>query len=261
MKPKAARRALDHDLHTEVGHVPAAVLDDVVEQHPQVGVDLELAAELLVDVPVEDLDVAGLVDHLRRRVQLGVVPRHGLDDLGGAEQGALFAVEELRQRPAALVDAELEPLLVAPLLDDGALVVVGGEAGRRCGLVGADDLLDVDVGVPVEVGRAVPLTGLGLLVQLAELGPGEGVVPREDGVGVVLDDVFDLVHVGVRDRQDRLDVVDVGAADDLFVGGEGVGHVRVLSEVRGVSRARPGRRNARAESGSPRSTCSLGARK
>ena len=27
--------ALDHDLHAEVGHVPAAVVDDVVEQHPR----------------------------------------------------------------------------------------------------------------------------------------------------------------------------------------------------------------------------------
>ena len=30
------REALDHDLHAEVGHVPAAVGDDVVEQHLQV---------------------------------------------------------------------------------------------------------------------------------------------------------------------------------------------------------------------------------
>jgi hypothetical protein len=45
---------------------------------------------------------------------------------------------------------------------------------------------------------------------LRSCGPGERVVPREDRVGVVLDDVLDLVDVGVGDRQDRLDVVDVG---------------------------------------------------
>ena len=123
-------QALDHHLHAEVGHVPAAVVDDVVEQHPQVGVDLEPAAELLLEVAGEDLDVAGLVDDLRAGVQLGVVPRHGLDDLGRAEQRALLAVEELARRPAAALDAELEPLLVAPLLDGGADVVVGSRPGR-----------------------------------------------------------------------------------------------------------------------------------
>ena len=90
-------QALDHHLHAEVGHVPAAVVDDVVEQHPQVGVDLVLAAELLVEVAGEHLDVAGLVDDLRAGVQLGVVPRHGLDDLGGAQQRALLAVQELAE--------------------------------------------------------------------------------------------------------------------------------------------------------------------
>ena len=40
------------------------------------------------------------------------------------------------------------------------------------------------------------------------------VVPREDGVGVVLDDVLDLVRVVRWDREDRVDVVDLGAADD-----------------------------------------------
>ena len=106
--------ALDHHLHAEVRHVPPAVVDDVVEQHPQVGVDLEPAVELLLQVAGEDLDVARLVDDLRRGVQLGVVPRHGLGDLRGAQQRALLAVQELGQRPPALVDAELEPLLARP---------------------------------------------------------------------------------------------------------------------------------------------------
>ena len=218
------RQALDHHLHAEVGHVPARVLDDVVEQHPQVGVDLEPAAQLLVDVAVEDLDVAGFVHRLRRGVQLGVVPRHGLDDLGGAQQRALLAVQELRERPAPLVDAELEPLLVAPLRDDRAVVVVGCEARLDRRLVGGHDLLEVDVGVPRQIGGGVPLADLGLLVQLAQLRASERVVPREDRVGVVLHDVLDLVDVGVGDRQDGLDVVDVVAADDRFVAGVRDGH-------------------------------------
>ena len=130
-----------------------------------------LAAELLVEVAGEDLDVAGLVDDLGAGVQLGVVPRHGLDDLGGADQRALLAVEELAEAPVAALDAELEPLLVAPLLDRRADVHVGVEAGAEHRLVLGDGLLDVDVGVPRQVGGGVPLTGLGLLVQLAQRRP------------------------------------------------------------------------------------------
>jgi len=53
-----------------------------------VRVDLILAAELLFEIASENLDVAGFVDDLRAGVQLGVVPRYGLDDLGGAQQRA-----------------------------------------------------------------------------------------------------------------------------------------------------------------------------
>ena len=216
---RGERQPLDHDLHAEVRHVPPRVLDDVVEEHAQVGVDLEPTAELLVEIPGEHLHVAGLVDDLGGGVQLGVVPGHGLGDLGGAQQGALLAVQELRERPAPLVDPELEPFLVAPLLDDGAGVVVGAETGREGGLIGRDHLVEFDGGVPGQVGGAVPLPGLGLLVELAELWAGEGVVPGEDRVGVVLHDVRDLVDIDVGDREDRLDVVDVVAADDVGVGG------------------------------------------
>ena len=179
------------------------------------GVHLVAAAELLVEVAGEHLHVAGLVDDLGAGVQLGVVPRHGLGDLGGADERALLAVEELRQRPLAVLDAELEPLLVAPLLEHGAVVVVGVEACGDGNLVGRDHLLDVDLGVPWEVGGGVPLAGLGLLVQLAQRRPGEGVVPREDRVRVVLHDVLDLVDIGVGDGQDGLEVVQIGAADDV----------------------------------------------
>ena len=99
--------------------------------------------------------------------------------------------------------------------------MVGGDAGAEGGLILGDLLLEVDGRVPVEVGGGVPLVGLGLLVQLAQRRPGEGVVPREDGVGVVGDDVGDLVDVGVGDGEDGLDVVDIGAADEVLGGGHG----------------------------------------
>src|SRR5581483_970830 len=83
-----------------------------------------------------------------------------------------------------------------------------------------DDLLGVDGGVPREVGLTVPLRGLRLLVELVQRGALTLlVVPREDGVGVVLHRVDDGVDVFVRDGEDRLEVVGVGAPEDLFVGG------------------------------------------
>ncbi len=247
--------ALDHHLHAEVRHVPAAVVDDVVEQHSQVRVDLVLAAELLVEVAGEDLDVAGLVDDLGAGVQLGVVPRHGLDDLGGAQQRALLAVHELAEAPVAALDAELEPLLVVPLLDRCADVHAGVDAGADQRLILGDGLLDVDLGVPRQVGGGVPLADLGLLVQLAQRRPAERVVPREDGVGVVLDDVGDLVGIVSGDGQDGIDVVDLGAADDRLV-------VVVRDSHGGQLLVRDGWKAGRmkvwmkvlAESGSPRST-------
>ena len=89
--------------------------DDVVEQQAEVRVQREVAVELLVEVAGEHFDVAGLVHHLRGRVVLRVDPRHGLDDLRGAHQRALLAVEELAEHEVLLVDGELGPLLLAPL--------------------------------------------------------------------------------------------------------------------------------------------------
>ena len=62
--------------------------------------------DLLVEVAVVDLDVARLVEHLRRRVVLRVHVGHGVDELRGREQRALLAVQELREDPAEHLDAE-----------------------------------------------------------------------------------------------------------------------------------------------------------
>ena len=101
---------------------------------------------------------------------------------------------------------------------------------------------------PRQVGLAVPLRGLGLLVELVERRAGALlVVPGEDGVGVVLDGVDGLVDVGVRDGEDRLEVVDVGAADDAlrwmtwWDAPVRVAGVRMVRRGRGRGRAvRPG---------------------
>ena len=160
-------QALHHDLHAEVGHVPPAVLDDVVEQQLQVGVDRVVARQLVSRYLAKTSTWRASSITWVDGVVLGVDPRHGLDDLGGADQRALLAVHELAERPVLALDAELEPLLVAPLLERRA---GDGRCRRRsrrsATALAGDDLLLVDVGVPRQVGLAVPLRRLGLLVEL-----------------------------------------------------------------------------------------------
>jgi len=247
---------LDHDLHAQISEVPARVVDDVVEQHLEVRVDRVTAAQLLVEVAGEHFHMARLVDHLRAGVQLGVIPRHGLGDLGGADERTLLAVEELRERPLSALDAELEPLFVAPLRQRRLCVPVGVDAVTDEGLVFGDGLFDVDVHVPRKIGGAVPLAGLGLLIQLAQLRAGQRVIPREDRVGVVLHHVLDLVRVDERRGEDRLDVVDRRAADDRFVFFVGDGHCIAPWLIVMCART-----NARAWDSLVKSNCWLGARK
>ena len=161
--------------------------DDVVEQHLQVRVDRVVTRELLVEVPGEHLDVAGLVHHLRRRVVLRVDPRHGLDDLRGADQRALLAVEELRERPVLALDAELDPLVVGPRLERRALEVEPTRERAvdvRLPRSRAPARPGRPASRPVEVGGRVPLRRLRLLVQLDERLARLLVVPREQRVGV-----------------------------------------------------------------------------
>src|SRR5262249_53011666 len=114
-------------------------------------------------------------------------------------------------------------------------------------LVVLRDLLLVDLDVPREV-VGVPLRGLRLLVQLHQRGTAPLVVPGEDGVCVGADRVLHLVDFGVGDREDRVVVVDVVAADEVCV----AGHDGSLCS------ARPGitscSRKARAAIGSVKST-------
>ncbi|MEO7093524.1 MAG: hypothetical protein ABI175_09755 [Polyangiales bacterium] len=58
------REPLDHDLHAEQLHVPAAVLQRHVEEALEVRAHLVAEAELLVEIAVVDLDMARLVEDL-----------------------------------------------------------------------------------------------------------------------------------------------------------------------------------------------------
>ena len=95
------------------------------------------------------------------------------------------------------------------------MVGVRADAALCRGSVRDDHRFLVDLGLPRQVGLAVPLPGLRLLVELAQRGTSEVVVPGEQRVGVVLDRVLDGVDVGVGDGEDGLDVVDVVAADHV----------------------------------------------
>ena len=112
---RCERQAFNHDLHTEIRHVPTTVIDDVVEQQAQVSIDLILATHLFLEITGEHFDVTSFVHNLSACVQLGVVPRHCLGDLRSAQQGTLLAVEELGQLPTTAFDSEFDPFLVAPL--------------------------------------------------------------------------------------------------------------------------------------------------
>jgi hypothetical protein len=96
-----------------------AVVDDVVEQHAEVGVDRVVARRAWCRGTGEHLDVAGLVHDLGRGVVLGVDPRDRLDDLGGAEQSALLAVHELAEGPVLLSRPSSHPLGVSPHFSNG----------------------------------------------------------------------------------------------------------------------------------------------
>ena len=94
----------------------AAVADHVVEQRLEVRVERVDELELLVQVAAVHLDVAGLVDHLGRRVELGVDVGHGLHDLRGADERALLAVHELAELPRRQVPAHVAALLRSSIL-------------------------------------------------------------------------------------------------------------------------------------------------
>ena len=121
-----------------------------------------LLLQLLAQVLRVHLDVARLVGHLLRGVELRVDAWHGVDDLRGRQQGALLAVHELRQRPGHLLGAQLPDVLLAELLPDVRAV-------DRDLLVGEVLRLGIDRGGPVERLGGVPLLALALLVEAPQL--------------------------------------------------------------------------------------------
>ena len=187
-------------------------------------------ADLGPQVPGEDLGVAGLVHRLRGRVVLGIDPRDRLDDLGRREHGALLAVHELAEAGREELDRDLRELAIRPRRDRRT-----GHAGRRSHQlhhrrVGGHECFRIDLGRPVQLGHAVPLRRVGLVVERDQLLALALVAPRVDGRSVIGDQ---------RDRRSHL-----GRAGQ-FDGGHGRFPFVVDARRYPVPRS-PGRRGGRA---------------
>ncbi|TMA36867.1 MAG: hypothetical protein E6J79_12135 [Deltaproteobacteria bacterium] len=119
--------------------------------------------------------MARFVHRLGAGVVLGVDPGNRADKLRGDDERALLAVQELRE-------LERHLRVTHPCLLPGAQPLVGRIAGERLDDLGKDPPLGVDVGVPRELARAVPLLALRLLVEVAEALLHAAVVPGVAGV-------------------------------------------------------------------------------
>ena len=172
----------------------------VLEQRPDLLLEERAhrvrVAQLGAEILGEDLRVPRLVHGLGRGVVLGVDPRHGLDDLGRGHHGALLAVHELREARLEELDPELRVLLLGPRRHGRAGQRAGhpGHGQQRAVLLGHQPL-GVDVDGPVEVRHAVPLRPHGLVVERDELPAVALVVPQEEPVRVVVDDLDGRLHV------------------------------------------------------------------
>src|SRR5260221_8821275 len=94
---------LDEHLHPETGNVPPRIVEDIVEQLGERRRGRIADADLLVEQPAEDLDVARLVDHLRGAEEASRTPRRLLHDSARGEERSLLSSEKLPQLPPLMV--------------------------------------------------------------------------------------------------------------------------------------------------------------
>ena len=117
----------------------------------------------------------GLVHHLGGGVELAVDVGNGLDDLAGADQRALLAVQELGELPGDAVATHHPARLLVHSLP--AARPIDGYVFLRP----LEWVLEVDLVRPVDALGGVPLARLALLVEVEQLVPPLVVLPVEDG--------------------------------------------------------------------------------
>src|SRR6185437_13209650 len=139
-------------------------------------VDREHDVEFLVQETRIGLDMPRLVNDLRRGVEFGVDALDLLHDLGGADQRALLAVHELRN----VEGLEIAPQLGDPLWRQAVPQVAAIE---RDGLVRQHHrVFGVEILLPVDPVRRVPLLALALLIERQQVGARLVVFPGKRGL-------------------------------------------------------------------------------
>ncbi len=190
-------QTLDQDLHRQIGHVPAAVGQPVLEQGLHTRGDRVGELEFFVQQPRIGFDVARLIHHLGRGIEFRVEIRHGLHDLGGRDQRALLAMNELGYLRRLQVMANLTPLLlVHPVPDVGAEDVDDP-------VVEHHRVLRIEVERPVDPFGRVPLLLLALGIELQQGLARLVVFPGEAGLGIAVElplGLFDREHITVGRR-------------------------------------------------------------
>ena len=122
--------------------------------------------------------MARLVHDLGRGVELRLERRRGLHDLGRGHQGALLAVQELRQRVGLEVAADLGAALVVEAIPQICAVDRDVRVRHPHRVVG------IDVLRPVEALRRIPLLLLALAIEREQVGAAVLVFPGERGRGL-----------------------------------------------------------------------------
>ena len=172
------REAFEDYLHADELEIPTFVGEYLVEQVLEALGYRIGKPDLGLEVAVEDLHVARLVERLGRRIQLGVEARRTGGQLRGNQQGALLPVQELGQRPGVFVLEVLdfafqrhrvERRVAVPGISIDYLFLLFD--GHRPQLVVIRRL------TPLDVGGRVPVELLAEFIELLDAVLGDPVVP------------------------------------------------------------------------------------
>ena len=126
-------------------------------------------------------------------------------------------MKELTELPATTFDTKLKPFFVAPLTNFCIGITVALHTATQNQGIFSDGLFDVYSDAPVKIGCTIPLPHLGLFVQLAQLRPCQRIVPCENAVCIVFDNVLNFINVCVGDGKNCLNVIKFGTADQFFI--------------------------------------------